>query len=109
MVGSRYCAANSTILLRWTLVNTPENTTTSEAAPRLRRSQFLTVLLSAAFIEGFFLGPIGFRSAWRRYRDHDNTGNQMDAAVLGFTVAIRMTVPQVGQNARREFPALVSR
>ena len=29
-------------------------------APRLRRSLFLTVLLSAAFIEGFYLGPIGF-------------------------------------------------
>ena len=29
-------------------------------APRLRRPLFLTVLLSAVFIEGFFLGPIGF-------------------------------------------------
>jgi hypothetical protein len=29
-------------------------------APRLRQKFFLTVLLSAAFLEGWFLGPLGF-------------------------------------------------
>ena len=28
--------------------------------PRLRHSVFLTVLLIAAFLEGWFLGPLGF-------------------------------------------------
>jgi hypothetical protein len=58
------------------------------ARQKLKRTLFVAVAGLAAFLEGWFLGPIGFDVLAGGNGDHHCAGNWLDAHVLGCAFAV---------------------